>query len=95
MPLLAAMFSALGVMGGWFVGVGLLGGSAGLALRAHDPAIRIAGNLFPLTYFVPISRGIITKGIGLEYMWEQVAAMFIYIVVIMVFASRAFRQGLD
>ena len=25
MPLLAAMFSALGVMGGWFVGVGLLG----------------------------------------------------------------------
>jgi len=59
------------------------------------PAIRIAGNLFPLTYFVPISRGIITKGIGLEFMWEQVAAMFIYIVVIMVFASRAFRQGLD
>ncbi len=59
------------------------------------PAIRIAGNLFPLTYFVPISRGIITKGIGLECMWEQVAAMFIYIVVIMVLASRAFRQGLD
>lgn len=25
MPLLAAMFSAIGVMGGWFVGVGLLG----------------------------------------------------------------------
>jgi phospholipid/cholesterol/gamma-HCH transport system permease protein len=25
MPLLAAMFSAVGVMGGWFVGVGLLG----------------------------------------------------------------------
>jgi phospholipid/cholesterol/gamma-HCH transport system permease protein len=25
MPLLAAVFSALGIMGGWFVGVGLLG----------------------------------------------------------------------
>jgi phospholipid/cholesterol/gamma-HCH transport system permease protein len=25
MPLLAAMFSAVGVIGGWFVGVGLLG----------------------------------------------------------------------
>jgi phospholipid/cholesterol/gamma-HCH transport system permease protein len=25
MPLLAALFSALGVIGGWFVGVGLLG----------------------------------------------------------------------
>lgn len=30
MPLLAAMFSALGVMGGWFVGVGLLGVDDGI-----------------------------------------------------------------
>jgi len=59
------------------------------------PAIRIVGNLFPVTYFIPISRGIITKGIGVEFLWEQVAAMFIYIVVIMLFASRAFREGLD
>jgi phospholipid/cholesterol/gamma-HCH transport system permease protein len=29
MPLLAAMFSAVGVLGGWFVGVGLLGVDAG------------------------------------------------------------------
>ena len=30
MPLLAAMFSALGVAGGWFVGVGLLGVDDGI-----------------------------------------------------------------
>jgi phospholipid/cholesterol/gamma-HCH transport system permease protein len=29
MPLLAAMFSAVGIMGGWFVGVGLLGADDG------------------------------------------------------------------
>lgn len=58
-------------------------------------AIRIVGNLFPLTYFVPIARGIITKGIGIEFLWEQVAALFAYVVVIMVVAARAFRRGLD
>jgi ABC-2 type transport system permease protein len=57
--------------------------------------IRIAANLFPLTYFIPISRGIITKGVGIESLWEQVAALFTYIIVIMFFASRVFKQGLD
>jgi ABC-2 type transport system permease protein len=57
--------------------------------------IRLAGNLFPLTYFIPIARGIISKGIGIELLWGQVVAMFIYSVVIMVFATRAFKQGLD
>jgi ABC-2 type transport system permease protein len=59
------------------------------------PAIRIVGNLFPLTYFIPIARGIITKGIGIEYLWEQVAALLIYILIIMFVAIRAFRQELD
>jgi ABC-2 type transport system permease protein len=57
--------------------------------------LRLAGNLFPLTYFIPIARGIITKGVGIEFFWEQVAALLVYIVVIMAFAARAFKQGLD
>jgi ABC-2 type transport system permease protein len=56
---------------------------------------RMAGNLFPLTYFIPIARGIITKGVGIEFLWEQVAAMLIYIVLMMGLAARAFKQGLD
>jgi len=59
------------------------------------PVIRIVGNLFPLTYFIPIARGIITKGVSIELLWEQVAALFIYVVVIMFVAVRTFRQGLD
>jgi ABC-2 type transport system permease protein len=58
-------------------------------------AIRLVGNLFPLTYFIPISRGIISKGIGIEYLWGQVLAMLIYGVVIVVAATRAFKQGLE
>lgn len=59
------------------------------------PFIRILGNLFPLTYFIPIARGIITKGIGIESLWEQVIALVVYIVLMMFVAARAFRKGLD
>ncbi len=58
-------------------------------------ALRLFGDLFPLTYFIPIARGIVSKGIGIEFLWEQVIAMLVYSIVIMVFASRAFKQGLD
>ena len=62
---------------------------------AMPPLLRIAGNLFPLTYFIPIARGIISKGVGLAFIWQQVVALFIYIVVVLVAAARAFRRGLD
>ena len=82
---LTMMFVLLGVILGGFI-----------FPRYTMPApIRIAGYLFPLTYFIPIARGIITKGIGLPLLWEQLVALTIYIVVISIVAGRSFRQGLD
>jgi len=64
--------------------------------RAAMPAaIRWVGNLFPLTYFIPIARGIITKGTSYEYLRSQVLALVVYVVLIMALAVRAFRQRLD
>jgi len=64
--------------------------------RDTMPALlRLLGNLFPLTYFIPIARGIISKGVGVKFLWDQVAALLVYIIIIMGFASRAFKQGLD
>jgi ABC-2 type transport system permease protein len=57
--------------------------------------IRIIGNLFPLTYFVPIARGIVTKGIGIGDLWEQVVALAIYVVLVSVLSIRAFRQDME
>jgi ABC-2 type transport system permease protein len=57
--------------------------------------VRIIGNLFPLTYFIPIARGIVTKGVGLSYIWEQVIALLVYVVLVMLLSIRAFRQNLD
>jgi ABC-2 type transport system permease protein len=82
---LIGMFTLLGVVLGGFV----------FPRYAMPPAIRVIGWLFPLTYFIPIARGIITKGIGIEVLWQQVAALSVYIVVIMFFAARAFKEGLD
>ena len=58
-------------------------------------AVRLVGNLFPLTYFIPISRGIVTKGVGFEVLWQDVAALTVYIVVVMIVAVRAFKEDLD
>jgi ABC-2 type transport system permease protein len=58
-------------------------------------AIRVAGNLFPLTYFIAISRGIITKGVGLGSLWELVIAMSVHVVVILFVATRAFKEDLE
>jgi len=53
------------------------------------------GNLFPVTYFVPIVRGLMTKGVGLGAIHTYITELFLYIVVIMLIATRAFKQGLD
>lgn len=57
--------------------------------------IRIIGNLFPLTYFIPIARGIVTKGIGIGALWEQVVALAVYVVLVSFLSVRAFRQDLE
>jgi len=62
---------------------------------AMPPVIRLVGNIFPLTYFIPIARGIVTKGIGLAYLRNEVAALAAYVVVIMLLATWTFRQRLD
>lgn len=58
-------------------------------------AIRLVGNLIPLTYFNRITRAIFTKGVGLAFIWEDVLALFIYGVVAMVAATATFRKRLD
>jgi ABC-2 type transport system permease protein len=57
--------------------------------------IQWVGDLFPLTYFIPIARGIITKGVGFEPLAGSVAALVVYMVVVMFLATRFFRERLD
>jgi ABC-2 type transport system permease protein len=59
------------------------------------PVIRAVGNLIPLTYFIRIARGIITKGVGISFLWNDVFALTIYGILVMVLAAVTFKKRLD
>jgi ABC-2 type transport system permease protein len=58
-------------------------------------AIQWVGDLFPMTYFIPIARGIFTKGIGFQPLAGQVLALGVYFLLMMVLATRSFRRRLE
>jgi ABC-2 type transport system permease protein len=51
--------------------------------------------IFPLTAFIPISRGIFMKGVGLPFLMNQVIILIVYDILVLFFAARLFRQTLD
>lgn len=57
--------------------------------------IRFLGNFIPLTYFLEILRGIILKGIGLEYLWRSLVILLIFGVAAIVISSMRFKKNLD
>ena len=62
--------------------------------HSMPPLVWWAGSLFPMTYFIPIARGIVTKGVGLDSLWPNVAPLALYSIGLMVLAARLFRQRL-
>ncbi len=64
--------------------------------RSAMPGLsQFIGDLIPLTYFIRISRGIITKGVGLVFLWTDAVVLLIYMLVVTVAASFIFRDRLD
>ena len=59
------------------------------------PVIRAVGNLIPATYFIRISRGIITKGVGLSFVWQDVLVLLLYGTIAMAVAAVKFKRRLD
>jgi ABC-2 type transport system permease protein len=63
---------------------------------ATMPAVpRLIGELLPLTYFLRIVRGIITKGVGLQLLWQDALVLVVYGFGILLLASLTFRKRLD
>jgi len=56
---------------------------------------QIIGNLIPLTYFVRIIRGIMTKGITLTYLWTDAVTLIVYSFVALIFAALVTKNRLD
>jgi ABC-2 type transport system permease protein len=64
--------------------------------RSAMPVVsQVIGDLIPLTYFIRISRGIVTKGVGLAFFWGDALILLIYGLVVVVMASFSFKNRLD
>lgn len=59
------------------------------------PIIKAIGNLIPLTYFLRIVRGIVTKGVSLTFLWSDVISLTTYTAIVTVFAAVTFKKRLD
>lgn len=57
--------------------------------------IKLSGYLIPLTYFLNIVRGIVLKGVGIDFLWNDVIALLIFTVIILATATLRFRKSLD
>ncbi len=78
-----------------FTFIGLIIGGFVFPRYSMPLVLQWISNLFPLTFFIPISRGIFLKGIGMPFLTGEVAALVLYVVVILFLAVRLFRQRLD
>jgi len=57
--------------------------------------LRLVSTFIPLTYFLVITRGIVVKGIGFNYLIPQVIALVIFSIVLVSLAINRFHKTLD
>ena len=55
-------------------------------------AIQVVSYIVPARYFVTILKAIFLKGAGIQVLWGELAFLFLYAVIVFVFASRRLRQ---
>ncbi len=53
------------------------------------------GSLFPATYFIRVSRGILLKGAGISELWPNIWPMLIFMVFIVLISLKLYRKTLD
>jgi len=58
-------------------------------------ALRLFSNIVPGRWFVEIARGIMLKGVGLEYLWPQSVVLVVMSLVLLTAAARSFNARLD
>lgn len=64
-------------------------------VEAMPPVLRIISYAIPLRYFLVIVRGIIIKGVGLEYLWPQLLMLAALGLAVFATAVLRFRKRID
>jgi ABC-2 type transport system permease protein len=63
--------------------------------EAMPPAARALGLALPLTYYLTILRGVLLKGLGLEYLWRDAAVLAGFAVVLIALSVNRFSKTLE
>lgn len=63
--------------------------------EAMPTAIWLIGFIIPLTYFLEVIRGIVLKGTGIMFFWQDVIALVIFTSAILSLAVLRFKKSLD
>lgn len=56
---------------------------------------QLIGDLIPLTYYVRIIRGIMTKGVSLSFLWTDTLTLVLYAGIVLVVAAALSKKRLD
>jgi ABC-2 type transport system permease protein len=64
-------------------------------VAAMPRALQTISYLVPLTYFLQIVRGIIIKGVGVDYLWKQIALLMLLGLTVFTAAVLRFRKRID
>jgi ABC-2 type transport system permease protein len=64
-------------------------------VAAMPPVLQWLSYLVPLTYFLTIVRGIIIKGVGIEYLWPQIVLLLLLGLAVFTTAVLRFRKRID
>ena len=64
-------------------------------IESMPAALRIVSYVVPGRWFVLIARGIMLKGIGLEYLWRETLILAAMSAVLLVASTRSFKERLE
>lgn len=51
--------------------------------------------IIPARWFIVVTRGIMLKGVGLQYLWQELAVLTVMLIVLMLVAIRSFKPRLS
>jgi ABC-2 type transport system permease protein len=63
--------------------------------RGMPPWAQVLGEILPLTHFLRIARGILLKGNGLSQIAPEIAALGVFVLVVLTIGVTRYRQTLD
>lgn len=63
-------------------------------IRSMPPVLQLLTAIIPARYFMVITRGVFLKGVGLDVLWPQLAALGALAGLVLIAATRSFRKKL-